>query len=158
MSSDPNMHMPQPGPEHEILERFCGHWGGEETMFPSPWSPEQRTVNGDIRARMLDGYFAVSEYEQTDGEKVSFRGHGVYSWDPKKERYLMYWFDSMGGAGGVAEGTLEGNQLTFENTSPMGQHRYRYTFEDGLTVFEMSVSQDGKDWQKMMEGRYTPRD
>ena len=68
----------------------------------------------------------------------------------------MYWFDSMGGAGGVAKGKFENDTLTFLNTSPMGHHRYRYTFGDGETVFEMAMSPDGDNWTTMMEGRYQP--
>lgn len=150
------MHMPQPGPQHEILARLSGEWRGEETMFPSPWSPQEQKRSGHIRARVLDGFFVLSDYEQTAEGQVTFRGHGVYSFDPQAQEYLMYWFDSMGGAGGVARGRYEGNQLTFRNTSPMGHHRYRYTFEDGLTVFEMALSADGEDWQPQMEARYRP--
>ena len=151
-----DMHMPKPGVEHDNLAKLAGNWAGEETMFPSPWSPEKQQRFGSTRARVLDGFFVISEYEQRAGDQVTFRGHGVYSWDPEAKEYLMYWFDSMGGAGGVARGRLEGNQLTFQNTSPMGHHRYRYTFNDGETVFEMAVSQDGKAWQPMMEGHYKP--
>jgi Protein of unknown function (DUF1579) len=151
-----HMEMPKPGPEHEILAKLAGEWSGEETMLPSPWSPEKRTCHGHIRGRVLDGFFVVSDYEQKSGDKVSFRGHGVYAWDPKAQEYLMYWFDSMGGPGGVAKGFYEGNQLTFRNTSPMGHHQYRYTFEPKQTVFEMAMSQDGKSWQPMMVGRYKP--
>ncbi|MCA8954433.1 MAG: DUF1579 family protein [Planctomycetes bacterium] len=146
--------MPAPGPAHALLERLCGEFTGEETMFPSPWSPESQQRTCTISARMLEGFFAVSDYEQRMGGEVTFRGHGVYSYDPQAERYKMYWFDSMGGAGGIAEGTVEGDVLTFENRSPMGFHRYRYTFSADHTVFEMLGSQDGESWQKFMEGRY----
>ena len=150
------MNMPTPGPEHEKLVQLAGDWTGDETIYPSPWSPEEQQRVGHIRAHVLDGFFVVSDYEQKAGDEVTFRGHGVYSWDPEEEQYVMYWFDSMGGAGGVARGFLEGNQLTFQNTWPMGHHRYRYTFEQGETVFEMAMSQDGESWQTMMVGHYRP--
>ena len=149
-------HMPMPGPQHENLAKLAGSWSGEETMFPSPWSPEEQQRHGAIEARVLEGFFVVSDYVQKAGDQVTFRGHGVYSWDPNEEVYVMYWFDSMGGAGGIAKGHLEGNQLTFRNTSPMGHHRYRYTFNDGETVFEMAMSQDGENWQDSMKGVYKP--
>ena len=150
------MQPPTPGPEHEVLARLAGNWAGNETMMPSPWSPEQQERYGTIQARVLDGFFVISDYEQRMDDNVTFRGHGVYSWDPAAEEYVMYWFDSMGGAGGVARGHFEGNQLSFQNTSPMGHHRYRYTFEAGETVFEMAMSPDGESWQTLMEGRYQP--
>ena len=148
--------MPTPGPEHQNLAKLAGSWTGEETMFPSPWNPEESQRTCRIEARVLEGFFVVSDYEQKAGEEVTFRGHGVYSWDPQEQTYKMYWFDSMGGAGGVATGRMEGNQLTFHNTSPIGQHRYRYTFEEGRTIFEMAMSQDGDQWQTQMKGHYRP--
>lgn len=150
-----DMHMPVPGPEHENLAKLAGEWSGEETMFASAWCPEERKVFGRIKARVLENFFVVSDYEQKHGDQVSFRGHGVYAWDPQEKQYVMYWFDSMGGPGGIAKGRLEGNQLTFRNTSPMGHHRYRYTFGDGTTTFEMSMSADGKAWNTLMVGHYT---
>ena len=123
-------------------------------MMPSPWSPEPQERTGRIESHVMEGFFVVSNYEQRAGDDVSFRGHGVYSWDPAAEEYVMYWFDSMGGAGGVARGGIEGNQLTFENTSPAGHHRYQYTFDGDAMLFTMAMSPDGSDWQVLMEGRY----
>lgn len=152
------MHMPQTGPQHENLNRMLGEWIGEETMFPSPWSPEQQERTSRLSARSLDGFFVISDYEQCMGDQTTFRGHGVYSWDPGKQVYRMHWFDSMGGGGGLADGEMVGNVLTFRNTSPMGHHRYRYTFDEGSYVFEMAMSQDGESWEVLMEGRYRRAD
>lgn len=149
--------MPKPGPEHQKLSALCGRFVGEERMLPSPWSPEEQTRTGTLHARMLEGFFVISDYEQHMGDQVTFRGHGVYGWDPQKECYRMYWFDSMGGAGGIADGHMEGNVLTFRNESPMGHHRYRYTFEEGQTIFEMAMSQDGENWSVSMIGHYRPK-
>jgi len=152
--------MPAPGPLHDRLRALTGHWAGTEQMMPSPWSPEPSTRQGTIRARMLDGFFVISEYEQTDAAgAVVFRGHGVYSVDPETDECLMYWFDSMGGKGGVARGSFDGNRLAFENTSPFGRHRYSYTFEEGTTVFEMAMaSAEGGEWQTLMRGEYNAVD
>jgi hypothetical protein len=146
--------MPKPGPRHEKLKAMVGEFVGEETMMPGPWSPEKQQRTGKIKARMLESFFVISDYEQSAEGQVTFRGHGVYGWDPQSECYRMYWFDSMGGAGGIADGYLEGNVLTFRNTSPMGHHRYTYTFEKSGMKFEMAMSQDGERWQTLMEGRY----
>ena len=150
--------MPRPGPEHEKLAAMCGEFLGEEVMLPSPWSPERQERTSTLTARMLESFFVVSDYEQFAGDEVVFRGHGVYSWDPQSEHYKMHWFDSMGGAGGIAEGHMEGNVLTFRNQSPMGHHRYRYTFEENATRFEMACSEDGEAWQTLMEGNYRRAD
>jgi hypothetical protein len=148
--------MPRPGAPHQTLSRLAGDWVGDETMMPSAYSPQKQQRTCTIRARTFEGFFVVSDYEQRMGAEVTFRGHGVYSWDPQRERYRMHWFDSMGGAGGIADGTLDGDVLTFENTSPQGRHRYRYAFAKDHTRFEMSMSPDGKTWHLLMEGRYRP--
>jgi len=58
--------------------------------------------------------------------------------------------------GEPARGTWEGNRLTFQNASPMGQGRYTYDFEaDGKYRFKIENSQDGKQWATFMEGNYT---
>ncbi|MFT4538853.1 MAG: hypothetical protein ACI841_000453 [Planctomycetota bacterium] len=150
-----NMKMPKPGPAHDNIAKMVGDWNGDETMAPSPWCPEEQQRSGKVTARMLENFFVISDYTQVHDGKVTFRGHGIYSWDPASEEYIMYWFDSMGGAGGVARGQCEGNQLTFENTSPMGQHRYQYTFEGSGYTFEMLMSPDGSTWHSMMIGKYT---
>ncbi len=124
-------------------------------MFPSPWNPEEQQRKSTITARSLDEFFVVSDYEQASDGQVAFRGHGVYSFDPEAEVFRMHWFDSMGGAGSIADGRMEGDVLTFQKTSSMGQHRYRYTFDPGGGyVFEMAMSHDGENWLPQMEGHY----
>lgn len=147
-------HMPTPGPEHAVLARLAGTWEGPETMQPSPWSPAAETRHGRSESRVFEGFFVVSEYVQRAGDAITFRGHGVYSFDPADKKYVMYWFDSMGGAGGVARGTMDGNVLTFLNASPMGHHRYRYTFGDGTLRFDMALSKDGTTWTDLMNAAY----
>jgi len=152
------MNIPTPGPEHAQLARLAGTWLGEETMHPSSWTPQARQATSKITCDMLlDGFFLVSDYEQYSGDTVTFRGHGVYGWDPHKERFTMHWFDSMGmDPGAPALGTLEGNRLEFRNESPMGMHRYVYEFQDdGTYTFHMGVSNDGGEtWQAQMDGKY----
>ena len=149
------MEVPKPGPQHETLARLAGEWSGDETMHASAWCPEEQVRAGHVRSDVLEGFFVVSNYEQRSADEVTFRGHGVYSWDAREESYVFYWFDSMGGAGGVAKGHFERDTLTFGTTSPMGHHRYRYIFEgDDVYRFEMAMSQDGEAWQTMMTARY----
>jgi len=145
-----------PGPEHEVLAKLTGEWTGTETMLPSPWCPEAQQLTGHISARMLYGFFAISDYTQKAGDEVSFRGHGVYSFDPAEKRYVMYWFDSMGGAGGTAYGTYADGVLAFQNSSKVGHHRYVFTFGEGETRFQMAMSADGETWNELMDSHYRP--
>lgn len=159
-------HGQSPGPEHQILAQLSGTWEGPEVLMPAPGTQEKHQRMGRIQARMLEQFFLISDYVQKQDDAVTYRGHGVYSYDARERKYVMYWFDSMGGAGGVAKGEYADGVLTFLNHSPMGQHRYRYTFLPGKDApsagraapsrlrFEMSMSRDGKAWHEFLVGEY----
>ncbi|MCB9562547.1 MAG: DUF1579 family protein [Kofleriaceae bacterium] len=148
--------MPEPGPPHANLARLAGTWRGDETLFPSPWSPEERTATGAFTARMgCDGLWLLSDYEESRDGAVFFRGHGVYGWDAARARYTMYWVDSMGGHPAETLGDWQDDVLTFSNQGAHGHGRYVYEL-DGADryVFRILSSRDGEAWSPMMEGRY----
>lgn len=150
------MDMPQPTPKHDALSALAGDWQGEETLYPSPWAAEERSAIGRFHNRMaVDGMYLVNEYEEEREGKVVFRGHGVYGWDPRRERYTMHWFDSMGFPPSETLGVWEGDTLTFTNRSEQGHGRYTYRLlgPDRMT-FSIATSRDGQTWQTMMDGEY----
>ena len=73
---------------------------GDEVMHRSPWSPKRQEPTCKLSVRMLDGFFVIPDDEQHGGDRVTFRGHGVYGWDPVAAFYKMCGFDSIGGPGG----------------------------------------------------------
>lgn len=150
------MEMPSIQEHHKKLKDLAGSWSGQETMHPSPWDPKGGTATGKIESRVdLDGFFLISDYLQERGGQVSYRGHGVYGWDPAERCYMMYWFDSIGIPGTAARGQWNGNTLSFEHRTPMGYSRYVYVMErDGRYSFRIDNSQDGKNWSCFMEGTY----
>ena len=82
------MEMPKPTPQHRKLEAFAGTWTGQEKMLPSPWDPKGGDARGAITSRMdLDGMYLVSDYTQERDGKITYRGHGVIGYDPKRESY-----------------------------------------------------------------------
>lgn len=150
------MEMPTPSDEHRRLERLVGTWKGDETIHPSAWDPKGFTATGTMAFRsILDGFFVVDDYEERRGDRVTYRGHGVYGWDPRARRYTMYWFDSMGGNPEVVHGEWTGDELTFVRQGPPSFTRFRYRF-DGTDAmrFDMSSSTDGAEWKLLMEGAY----
>ena len=152
------MEMPKPIPQHRKLEAFAGTWTGQEKMLPSPWDPKGGNAQGAITSRMdLDGMYLVSDYTQQRDGKVTYRGHGVIGYDPKREAYTMYWFDSMSyDTGGAALGRWESDTLTFEMKNPMGYSRYIYKLQgDGKYEFRMEMSQDGRNFQPWLESTWT---
>jgi len=151
--------MPAPQEQHQKLaEALAGSWAGEETVHPTPWDPKGGTAMGRCESHVeLDGFFVVMNYTQERGGAVSYRGHGIYSWDPNEKCFTMHWFDSMGGAS-KATGQWSGKTLTFGSQSPMGPVRYVYTFlEPTKMQFRIESSEDGTNWTRFLEATYAKR-
>jgi len=144
--------------EQRKLAVFAGKWTGTETMHPSPWDPKGGTATGRLESRLLDGFAVITEYEQERDGKVTYRGHGVYGWDPFGRCYVMHWVDNMGGAVHLqgARGEWKGNQLVYSASNPMGHSRYTYTLaSDGQIQFKIEMSPDGQSWSTFMDAAYT---
>jgi uncharacterized protein DUF1579 len=149
--------MPKPTEQHARLQALAGTWVCEEKLHPSPWDPKGGSALGRIESKIdLDGFYLLSNYVQERDGKVTYRGHGVYGYDPATNSYTMHWFDSMGfPCGDPARGKWEGNRLVFQSASPMGHGRFSYEFAaDGKYNFTLENSQDGKQWATFMEGSY----
>ncbi len=153
------MEMPKPGEKHKKLLMLTGKWEGEETMHPSPWVPEMKKAVGKVDNRVaLDGFNVIQDYEQRMGDVVSFRGHGVFSFDQHQGDYVMHWFDNMGTPCNVFRGQFEGDTLTLTTQNPMGHSRAIFELgKPGRYAFKMDFSQDGKQWKTFMEGSYTKK-
>lgn len=150
------MEMQQPTASHARLARFAGDWSATEILYPSPWDPHGGRRHGRSTGRMLDGFFLVTDYEQRKDEEITFRGHGVYGFDPRAGHYTMHWFDSMGvDPGAPVPGLWHGETLTFQHQTPFGHMRYRYEFEGADRYhFSMASSQDDVNWNPLMDGDY----
>ena len=151
------MEMPKLTEQHDQLARLAGQWRGEETMLPSPWCPEEMQATSTTNARMeLDGFFLITDHKQERDGQVSFRGHGVMGWDPRKKQFTMHWFDIMGGdPGPPAMGTWEGDRLVFQHQHHMGHSRYTYEFSgDDTYTFQLENSQDGENWQLFIKSTH----
>lgn len=153
-----DMQMPKPGAEHAWLARLAGQWVGQEHMAPSPWNPQPSDATARVTSQMaLDGFWLVTDYEQRQNDRVTFRGHGLLGYDSIKGHYTMHWFDSMGmDPGAPAIGKVTGSTLEFAHETPWGKHRYVYTLEsaDAYRFAVMMTQDDGKTWQPMIEGKY----
>ncbi len=153
------MEMPKPSPGHKRFETLAGHWEGVETMYPSQWDPKGGQAQGQTKSRIaLNGFAVVSDYEQRRGGVVTFAGHGVYTFDPKRELYTLHWFDCLGSPPEVFTGGFEGDVLTMAHEGPPMHVRLIYNFgEAGKLLSKLEMSPDGSVWNTLFDGVYTRR-
>ena len=153
------MDMPRPGPAQQQLAKLAGTWVGDEKIGPSPWDPKGGNAKGKVvNTVTLDGWIVEQDYEQTRDGKGSFKGHGVFSFDPAKQAVVMTWFDSMSGGPAAFTGQWKGDALVL--TGPSGGGGFgRCTFDvsGGTYKFVMDVSQDGQQWMNFMSGTYAKK-
>ena len=54
----------------------------QERLYPSPWDPTGGPAVGHIENRAaLDGFAVVHDYEHERNGSVTYRGHGIFTWD-----------------------------------------------------------------------------
>jgi hypothetical protein len=150
------MQMPTLTEPHRRLEALVGRWRGEEQLQPSPWDPVGGMATGVVQnALALDGFAVVQDYAQERGGRVTFRGHGVFRWDPEAQDYALHWFDSMGQDPVLFRGTFEGGVLTLSSRQAHGLTRAAFDLRqrDEYT-YRMDVSPDGQNWFPFMSGTY----
>lgn len=159
------MYGPKPGPAHAHLARLAGTWDGEETMHPSPWAPEGMVAKAlTVNRPALGGFGVVTDYEQRQGEQVTFSGHGVHTADSETGEHVLHWFDCMGGQREEFRGKWEGDRLTLrssrEASGPMPPHtRIIYIFESPTQFkMQMALSTDGETWAPLVDGVYQRTD
>lgn len=124
---------------------------------PDAWQPNRVAVTRRVSSRFdLDGFFLISDHEHTRDGRVSYRGHGIFGWDSRKQRYAMHWFDGMSAdPGPPALGTWENDKLCFQKQNHMGHSRHTYEFErNGPYQFTLEVSQHGENWSPFLTGFY----
>lgn len=150
------MEMPKPGEGHNKLKLLEGSWQGTEKMHPSPWAPEGGTATGRNHSRLaLGGFALLTDYQQEKGGAVTFQGHGVMTYDPKAEEYVLHWFDCMGSPPEEFRGRFAGRLLTMGHGGP-GMHA-RMTYDltrDGVMGSRMEMSRDGSAWDCLFEAEY----
>ncbi len=150
------MYMPKPAPGHLRLEKLAGSWVGEETMYPSQWDPKGGTATGRNDHKLILGGFCLQvDYEQERDGAITFRGHGIYTYDPKEDLYTLHWFDGIGSPPELFTGTFEGDVLTLGHGGP-GMHAcmtYDFSTPDTMKG-KMEMSPDGNDWKLLFEALY----
>ncbi|MBG87482.1 MAG: hypothetical protein CMO80_11360 [Verrucomicrobiales bacterium] len=145
-----------PTPAHEKLAALVGDWTGKVTVAPNPQLPDGATAESRISSRFkLNQWFVVSDYEQLRGGE-RYSAHGRHGWDPRKEKFTFYWFDSDGwDPGAPAIGEWNGDTLQLIEDTSMGPTRYTYTFTGNDTyTLTLENSTDGEVWNLLFTEKF----
>ncbi|HEU4604253.1 MAG TPA: DUF1579 family protein [Steroidobacteraceae bacterium] len=136
---------------------LAGDWTGEETIAASKWGPGGTAV-AKISARLaLNDRALIQDYSAERDGKHWLAAHAVFVFDEASSAYSLFWFDNLGFAPTQpAPGEWSGETLTFTRTSPRGQTRHLYTFQNGESYsLRLESSFDGgATWIPVMEGTY----
>jgi hypothetical protein len=151
------MEMPTPSPGHKKLEEIAGNWEGEEQMYSSPWDPNGGTAVGRIMSRVaLNGFAVINDYEQKRDGKITFTGHGVFTYDPKEDTYMLVWVDCMGAPPEIFKGRFEGDILKLAHGGPGMHVRLTYDLSEANCLkTSMEMSPDGNTWNRFFDARLT---
>ena len=150
-----------------LLDKLIGgEQVGKHNRLPARLESEGRLIVGSVR-NPWDWYVSLWAFgcEQCGGladrltSGFTFRGHGVFSFDPDRNVNVMTWWDSFGGTRSEYLGNWSGDVLTLEAQTPQGPARAVFDLSTaGEYGFRMEVSPDGKQWFPFMEGCYRRSD
>ncbi len=155
----------QPTDEHKFLQRFVGEWDVESEGSGGEGQPP---IKGKamMKSTMLGSLWLVNSSEM---EVAGFAMQSIQmiGYDPKKEKYVGIWADSMINHMWQYEGTVDdsGNKLTLDAEGPsmtggddMVKYQDIYEFADDDTIIATSRMQDAEgNWVEIMKGKANRR-
>jgi hypothetical protein len=149
---------PKPGPEHANLARFVGTWKMEGKMNPGPMGPGG-LFSGTETCRLFEGGFHVVCDTSGSGAMGQMKGHMILTWDPTAKKYRHFAINNTPVAE-AAEGTYSNMVWTFKSQMKEAGKTLYSTFTITETsptshAFDWKLSDDGKKWATVMEGKAT---
>jgi hypothetical protein len=148
----------KPGPEHANLARFAGNWKMEGKMNPGPMGPGG-AFSGTESCRLFEGGFHVVCDTTGTGAMGDMKGHMVLTYDAGAGKYRYLAVNNTPNAE-MAEGTYANKVWTFKSELNEGGKKLWSIFTitettPTLHAFEWKMSDDGKKWATVMEGKST---
>jgi hypothetical protein len=154
------MEAPKPGADHKKLDIFAGSWTLEGEMKPGAMGPGGNMTETEKCEWMDGGFYLVchSDFRSSmgNGSGISFMG---YSTDDKAYTYRE--FNSYGEFED-SRGTIDGNTWTWLGDEKGGGMNMKGRFTMKIAsptsyTFTFEMSQDGKTWTNVMDGKATKK-
>jgi Protein of unknown function (DUF1579) len=158
LSAQAQMPMPKPGPELKKLDYFAGTWKTEGEMKPGPMGPGGKMTGNEKNEWMDGGFFLVlhDEFKSAmgNGSEVAYMGY-----DENDKAYTYDSFNTMGESD-HSKGHVDGDTWTWTSDENMGGQMIKGRFVVKVISatsykFTFDMSQDGTNWNTVMEGTAT---
>lgn len=151
--------MPKPGPEHKRLQYYVGEWKNEGEMKASPMGPAGKFTGTDRNQMLGDFFLAMHSDSQMPAPMGVVKSVAVLGFDPKAKVYTFDGFDTTG-MHGKSTGTVSGSVWTWNAEEEMGGKKFkgRFTAKEVSPTsytYKYEMSEDGKTWKSVMEGKAT---
>lgn len=150
------MSPPKPGAEHAVFHKDVGEWDADVEVNTGSSSSKTK---GRMTSRLTcGGMWLVSDYSSEGG----FSGHGMWTWDPQKKKYVGVWADNQMTFVAPGEGHWDPSKrtMTFVYEATVGGKlmRWKQTTEtvDGNTLLFKSFVPDDAP-KEMMKVTYRRR-
>jgi hypothetical protein len=104
--------MPKPGPEHAIFKEDAGTWDAVIESFMAPGAPPMTSKGVETNLLGCGGLCLITDFKGEMMPGMTFDGHGTSTWDPKKQKYVGSWTDSMSQGLAISEGTWDASART----------------------------------------------
>jgi hypothetical protein len=149
----PDMSMPRPGPEHDVLKGDVGTWDASVEIWMTPGGTPSVSKGVETNTMGPGGFWLLTDFK-ADMMGTPFAGHGTAGYDPIKAKYVSTWIDSMSPALNIGEstydaatktmtGTIDGLDMSGRPTKSKAVSQWK---ADGSRVFSMySKGPDGKE-------------
>jgi len=150
---------PKPGPEHQKLAYFAGHWNEVGVMKPGPMGPGGQLTSTST-CEWFAGGFSIVCRSDGKGPTGETHGLGILGYSTERKRYTYYGVDNSGMGGDLSYGDLTGDTWTWEGESLMGGKPVKghYTIKqvspDSYT-WKWEMSFGGAPWTLIAEGTDT---
>ena len=157
-AQEKKMEAPKPGPEVKKLGYFAGNWTSEGEIKQNPMMPAGKFSSTD-NCEWFSGGFHVVCRSTGKTPMGSMHGLGIMAYNAEEKVYTYTGIDNSG-MNTAAKGNVEGNNWTYTSEDKMGGKTYhgRYSMvtaaPDSYT-FKYEMSEDGKNWMTIMEGKTT---
>ncbi|HEX3819188.1 MAG TPA: DUF1579 family protein [Candidatus Sulfotelmatobacter sp.] len=147
--------MPKPGPEHKKMDIFAGSWTLEADMKASPMGPGGKITENE-KCEWMEGSFFLVCY--TDFKSVAMgngTGLSIMGYDTDAKAYTYREFNSWGEFDN-SKGSLDGDTWTWTSDEKFGKGRFTMKITSPTSYsFMFEMSQDGKTWTTLMDGKAT---